>query len=691
MNRKTHTSRYWALMIIFFLPSMAVKAQKTGEALADSLKKVLPTLTTDSDRVKVYARICGTYEFLNPDSVILYALQALPTVKKAGTLERQYRFYGSIGNEEMIKGDFPKARIYYDTAYTIAKKSGSKKLLETSLICLASTYSNASDFGKALDYMLQAARVGEEIKDTSFVTMAYANSAALYISEKDYAKSRDYAHKALDLGRHLPNSSEHVLVAAKAYESLGAGYYNQAQPDKARPYYDSALAIYQQANMPMGIATIDMQLANTEAPDYVGVLKYALKAQTIFDSIAPKYYYSIENLGNIGIAYEDIVRYPRVSETDLPGINLKAGPQELLKRAEYYITRSIALATETKNMEVEVDMQDSLTTVQALLGEYKEAYQTLRAHNVLYDSLFSQDNKNKIASVDEKYQVELRDTQIAANNRALAAEARQRWLLISALVLMAIIGLLLYRQNRIRKRTNTTLLVLNNQLDEANDIKLKFMSILNHDLRAPVANLINFLHLQKESPDLLAPGSAEVYSERMKTQAENLLLTMEDLLAWSKGQMKNFTPNRRDIPVDLLFQDIRNHFAGSSAGAGSGAANLEFAFDAPESLILHTDEHYLKTIMRNLTGNAVKALSSTPHAKIQWKAWEKDGKQYLSVTDNGPGATDQQLQTLYDDSLPVGIKGGLGLHLVRDLARAISCAVTVKSKPGEGTEFQLSL
>ena len=169
----------------------------------------------------------------------------------------------------------------------------------------------------------------------------------------------------------------------------------------------------------------------------------------------------------------------------------------------------------------------------------------------------------------------------------------------------------------------------------------------------------------------------------MKLHAENLLLTMEDLLAWSKGQMKNFTPNRKDIPIELLFEDIQKHFAGTPG--------IEFRFDAPEAISLHTDEHYLKTIMRNLTGNAIKALAGTPNALILWKAWEKDGKQYLSLADNGPGATEQQLQALYDGSLPVGIKSGLGLHLVRDLAKAISCAIAVRSSPGQGTEFQLSL
>jgi C4-dicarboxylate-specific signal transduction histidine kinase len=104
-----------------------------------------------------------------------------------------------------------------------------------------------------------------------------------------------------------------------------------------------------------------------------------------------------------------------------------------------------------------------------------------------------------------------------------------------------------------------------------------------------------------------------------------------------------------------------------------------------------TDEHYLKTVMRNLTNNAVKALGGTPQASIAWKAWEENGKAFLSVTDNGPGATDQQLKALYDDSAPIGIKSGLGLHVVRDMAHAIACEISVQSAPGRGTQFTLSL
>src|SRR5690606_27639201 len=98
-------------------------------------------------------------------------------------------------------------------------------------------------------------------------------------------------------------------------------------------------------------------------------------------------------------------------------------------------------------------------------------------------------------------------------------------------------GILLYRQSRNRKKNNLHLLSLNQQLDQANKVKARFFSILNHDLRRPVYNLIHFLQLQKESPELLDAGSKERIENQTLQSAENLLASMEDLLLWSKGQM----------------------------------------------------------------------------------------------------------------------------------------------------------
>ena len=97
------------------------------------------------------------------------------------------------------------------------------------------------------------------------------------------------------------------------------------------------------------------------------------------------------------------------------------------------------------------------------------------------------------------------------------------------------------------------------------------------------------------------------------------------------------------------------------------------------------DENYLKTIVRNLTGNAISVLKNTEHPHILWKAWKEHTVSYLSITDNGPGATETQFKALYDDTHAVGIKTGLGLHLIRDLAKAIDCKLVVNSELGKGT------
>ncbi|UPT71711.1 MAG: ATP-binding protein [Flavobacterium sp. JAD_PAG50586_2] len=106
---------------------------------------------------------------------------------------------------------------------------------------------------------------------------------------------------------------------------------------------------------------------------------------------------------------------------------------------------------------------------------------------------------------------------------------------------------------------------------------------------------------------------------------------------------------------------------------------------------MNTDENYLKTIIRNLTGNAIKALKEIENPTILWKAWKENNQTYLSITDNGPGAGQEQFKALYDDKEVVGIKSGLGLHLIRDLCRAIDCEISVNSKLTSGTTITLKL
>ena len=153
------------------------------------------------------------------------------------------------------------------------------------------------------------------------------------------------------------------------------------------------------------------------------------------------------------------------------------------------------------------------------------------------------------------------------------------------------------------------------------------------------------------------------------------------MLLWSKGQMENFKPQMQTVTANNLFNYLDKLFSSNE--------KIKLVFTNPQNLTLTSDENYLQTIMYNLTSNAVKALANTNDAIIEWKAFDKEGKTILSITDNGPGLSQESMEKLYHQTTVASTSTGLGLHLVRDLAKAIQCDIDVQSKLGEGTIFSL--
>jgi len=160
------------------------------------------------------------------------------------------------------------------------------------------------------------------------------------------------------------------------------------------------------------------------------------------------------------------------------------------------------------------------------------------------------------------------------------------------------------------------------------------------------------------------------------------LHTMEDLLFWSKGQMANFSPQKKTLAVDDLFAEMRLLYPDEE--------RMQIRFVNPDRLELFTDGDYLKTILRNLTTNAIKAVKEQPAGLVVWRAWQESGRTCLSVTDNGPGLPEAGQRVLIDEDAVVGGSSGFGLHLIRDLAAAIGLEIRVQSQPGVGTVFILS-
>lgn len=539
-------------------------------------------------------------------------------------------------------------------------------------------HSRKSDFVTSVGLFIKSIDLAKKNKNYILVQKNYRGLANSYCDQKNYEMALKYALKALEYSKFKTNISEISYINATIAEI----YRLKEDYKKSNLMFEKAYFGFKKIEELHGQAYVLTNWSLCYENDYSKLLKMELAAQEIWDKIAPENLMSVTNLGNLAYTYFDIAQNEQL-QIEAKKIIGNTSKIKLINIAEQYYSRCLAIARKKNNLDSVLYFSESLSLLQQYKGDYENAYNNLKLRNKINDSLYSQKNKNKIAALESEKEIQIRDKKIEINKIKLQNKEKEKWFLIAGIALFGIIGSLLFYQSRNRKKTNEKLQFLNTELNEANKAKTRFFSILNHDLRGPVANLIFFLQLQKESPEMLDEESTKRMQDKTIAGAENLLNSMEDILQWSKSQMENFKPQPKKIAVNSLFEEIKIHF--------SSEEKVEIIFENPEKIQILTDQNYLKTIIRNLTSNAIKALNETEKPTIIWKAWQENNISYLSISDNGKGAENEQFKALYDDKEVAGIKSGLGLHLIRDLAKAIDCQIQVNSKVNEGATFTLKL
>jgi signal transduction histidine kinase len=651
---------------IFLLLSTACCSQKQGQALLDSMLEVLPGANADSNKVKLLGRIAQLYISSNPREGFRFAKAGLALAEELQWKRGIANFNNNLGLMTGDTGNNEGARVYYEKSFAINQSLKAVPQMLTNMSNIGRSYQRESDFTHASGYYFRAMNIADDAGLRDQAALVGTNITSLFILQKDYDKATRYAEMTIANGT-AANAMIHV---AKATEQLGIIRLQQKDSVRARSSFGKAYTLYEQLGNKMAIIQVLTNMATVES-DHIKAIGILQKTQAMIDSLVPASLTAIVNLGNLGINHYNAGQTASGAEK-----------RSYLHQAGIYLNRAIDIAKATGNINYESNLRQSLAEVEEAKGDYKNALENYKAFTVINDSMYSQENKNKIAALENEKAINLKNKEIEISKLAITNQRKTQIGLIAGIVLLGTIGGLLFWQSRTRKKTNTTLMVLNNQLDDANKVKAKFFAILSHDLRGPIANLISFLHLQKEEPDLLSREQIAANQQKITGTAESLLETMEAMLLWSKGQMENFKPEKKQVPVSQLFNYLQQFFAATS--------NVQLQFADPGNMLVYTDENYLQTIMHNLTANAIKALKATPGARIEWKAVQEGNKTLLSITDNGPGIKKEQSRALYDDAASANTKNGLGLYLVRDLAKAIQCKISLQTASGVGTTFTLA-
>lgn len=227
----------------------------------------------------------------------------------------------------------------------------------------------------------------------------------------------------------------------------------------------------------------------------------------------------------------------------------------------------------------------------------------------------------------------------------------------------------------------------NERLQNATKVKGEFLASMSHELRTPLNAIIGFskILLRKTKENLTERQFRNL--ELINKSGKQLLSLVNDILDFEKIEAGRLSI----IPEETDCQEVKERLL-ESLQPQIEEAEMKIEVHLPDTpMVLWTDADRLFQILSNFVVNAIKYAGQ---GTITVKFERKDGQVECSVTDQGPGISEEGRNNIFDSfqQLTSGKGGvGLGLAIVARLSALMGGRVDVVSRPGEGSTFSLFL
>ncbi len=227
----------------------------------------------------------------------------------------------------------------------------------------------------------------------------------------------------------------------------------------------------------------------------------------------------------------------------------------------------------------------------------------------------------------------------------------------------------------------------NKELKQTLEMKEKVFSIIAHDLRSPVASLVQYSELMLEK--FRDTDNTKIITELQRLSSSSLDL-IENLLHWGRQQRMNIQYQPETVRIIEVIDDI--HMLMKYA---LDEKKITLDVEIPPELKAWCDRTLLHICLRNVLSNAIKF---TPlHGNINVSFSTENEKVTITIQDSGIGIDKERLERILHDNVDStlgtsGEKGtGLGLVVVRDMTKINKGTFSMESKPGRGTSAKFTL
>lgn len=225
-------------------------------------------------------------------------------------------------------------------------------------------------------------------------------------------------------------------------------------------------------------------------------------------------------------------------------------------------------------------------------------------------------------------------------------------------------------------------------LEERNRVQQRLLTAISHDIKSPLMfqEMVarQFLENLRKGQDDMAT-SVKV-AELLQEGSYRLLLLTDNLVQYLKLYANGESIHSKPVHIFSLVDDKRRIFAEIAASKGNYITNR-----IPDDLYVESDDTLLSVILHNLLDNALKV---TTDGEVFIDGEEQQDHVIIRVSDTGAGMRQHLVEWCNDNSPTdsnIGITGGMGLLIVKELVHWIGGTLKVNSEQGKGTLIQLML